>query len=217
MSRNTAKARKQPTKPSKPADRRVQQTRNALGDALIVLMQEKPFAKITVQHVLDRAGVSRSTFYTHYSDKDDLFLSDVEQFLDFMAFSLSRHGDKSNRVAPVAELFAHVAEMREFHGVLIAAGKMHDFLDLAQGYFARGIEQRLGELPGADAMSEARRRAMAQMFSGGLVSLMSWWINHDMPGSPSEMDGVFHHMVQASAGIPERAIPAAKRFVVRKR
>jgi len=176
-------------------------------------MHERPFAEITVQQVLDRAGVSRSTFYSHYSDKDDLFLSDVEELLDFMAFSLSRHGDKSNRVAPVAELFAHVAEMRQFHTVLVAAQKMHDFLDLAQGYFARGIEQRLGELPGAESLDVPRRRTLAQMFAGALMSLMSWWINHEMPGTPAEMDETFHRMVWASAGVQPQPITGVRRVI----
>jgi AcrR family transcriptional regulator len=52
----------------KKTDARVRRTRDALGDALIALMQEKPFDTITVQDVLDRAHVSRSTFYSHYSD-----------------------------------------------------------------------------------------------------------------------------------------------------
>src|SRR5260370_18916551 len=39
----------------KKVDARVQRTRDALGDALIALMQEKPFNLITVQEVLDRA------------------------------------------------------------------------------------------------------------------------------------------------------------------
>jgi AcrR family transcriptional regulator len=135
MSRNAVKVS---PKTVKKTDCRVRRTRDALGDALVALMHEKPFAEITVQHVLDRAGVSRSTFYTHYRDKDDLFLSDVEDFLELMAFHLSRQGDRSNRVAPVRELFTHVAEWREFHGVLVKAGKIRDFLELGQGYFARG-------------------------------------------------------------------------------
>lgn len=39
-------------------------TRDLLGDALVDLMHEKPFAAITVQQVIDRADVGRSTFYT---------------------------------------------------------------------------------------------------------------------------------------------------------
>ncbi len=54
-------------------DRRIRRTRDTLGDALVQLIQEKPFDEITVQDVLDRACVGRTTFYTHYRDKDDLF------------------------------------------------------------------------------------------------------------------------------------------------
>ena len=43
-------------------DARVRRTRDALGDALVALMHEKPFDSITVQDVLDRANVGRSTF-----------------------------------------------------------------------------------------------------------------------------------------------------------
>ncbi len=76
--------------PKKKTDARVRRTRDALGDALIALMQEKPFDTITVQDVLDRAHVSRSTFYTHYSDKDDLLMSDAEEFFEALSMALSR-------------------------------------------------------------------------------------------------------------------------------
>ena len=58
-------------------DARARRSRDALGDALIALMQEKPFDDITVQEVLDQAGVSRSTFYHHFRDKEDLFARDA--------------------------------------------------------------------------------------------------------------------------------------------
>jgi len=91
-------------------DRRVRRTRDVLGDALIALIQEKEFESISVQEVLDRAGVGRSTFYAHYRDKNDLLLSDVEDFLQFMSTLLVRTGAGPRRVAPVRELFAHVAD-----------------------------------------------------------------------------------------------------------
>ena len=94
----------------KKEDRRVRRTRDKLGDALVELLVQKSFDEITVQDVLDRAGVSRSTFYSHFSDKNDLFFSDADEFLEGMATALSRFGDKSERVAPVQELFAHIAK-----------------------------------------------------------------------------------------------------------
>lgn len=183
-------------------DRRVLRTRDALGDALVQLMHEKPFETITVQHVLDRAGIGRSTFYTHYRDKEDLFMSDVEEFWDGMATLVSRRGETSARVAPVTELFGHVAEVREFYNALVASGKVHDVLELGRGHFARAIEQRLIELPRARGIAAERRPALAHAIAGALMSLMSWWIDRGMLSSPEQMDDVFHQMVWSGVNAP---------------
>src|SRR6266566_58483 len=53
-------------------DRRVQRTQDVLHQALISLMVEKGYEVITVQDIIDRANVGRSTFYTHYVGKQDL-------------------------------------------------------------------------------------------------------------------------------------------------
>src|SRR3984893_16376332 len=126
-------------------DRRIQSTRNRLGNALIALIEEKPIDEVTVREVLHRAGVGRSTFYVHYRDKDDLFLSELEQGLEMWTTTLSRQQEISNRVAPVAEFFAHVASAKRLYRALVNSGRIEAFFELAQGYFARGIEQRIKE------------------------------------------------------------------------
>ena len=63
-----------------------------------------------------------------------------------MASLLSRRGERSNRVTPVREFFAHVVEWKEFHNALVASAKVRDVTELGQGYFARAIEQRLAEV-----------------------------------------------------------------------
>lgn len=176
-------------------DRRVQRTQHVLGDALVELMHRKPFNEITVQEVLDLAQVGRSTFYLHYRDKDDLFLSDAEQFFEGMANLLTRRGEVSKRVAPVREFFTHLAEASEFYTSLIAAGKVQDVMELAQGYFARAIEQRLTELAPQPARASAYRTALSHALAGAMLSLLKWWIDHDKPNSPTEMDDIFHQMV----------------------
>jgi len=179
-------------------DRRVMRTRDRLGDALVGLMQEKPFDAITVQEVLDRAGVSRSAFYVHYRDKEDLFLSDVDEFLEAMALRLSHGGEESERVAPVRELFAHVATAQRLYQALIEADRIHDFLELAQGHFARGIERRLAELPRAQGVAPALRAPLAHALAGALLSLMKWWIDQRMQTPPEQMDEMYHRMVWAT-------------------
>ncbi len=176
-------------------DRRTLRTRDALGDALVELMHDRPFKSITVQDVLDRAGVGRSTFYTHYRDKDDLFISDVEEFWEMMSSVLDRSGESSMRVAPVRELLSHIADVKVFRDALVAAGKMHDVMELGQGQFARAIEKRLVKLTSGQGTVPAQLTATAHALAGALFSSMLWWIDHGMPASPEEMDEAFHRLV----------------------
>jgi len=191
-------------RPKQKTDRRILRSRDRLGDALIELIQEKPFDSVTVQDVLDRAGVVRSTFYAHYRDKDDLFFSDADEFLEAIANVLTRSQDKSDRVAPVREFFAHVAEGRRLYDALVESGRIHNFFELARGHFARGIEGRLAELPRSGALAPATRPLVAHALAGSLLSLLTWWIDHGMTTPPAEMDALYHDMVwsgvSASAG-----------------
>ena len=179
----------------KKIDVRVRRTRDALGDALVDLMQEKPFDSITVQDVLDRAQVGRSTFYSHYSDKNDLLMSDADEFFEGIAMALSVHGDTSDRVFPVKEFFMHIRDAKQFVDALKNSGKMHENLELAQGHFARGIERRFNELPRAARIPESERAIRAFANAGALISLLNWWIDRGMKETPEEIDTLFHQMV----------------------
>jgi AcrR family transcriptional regulator len=193
-------------KPARSLDRRVQRTRDLLGDAIVALMLEKPWPEIKVQHVLDRAGVSRSTFYAHYRDKDDLFLSDVEDFFESMASFLSRAKERSHRVVPVREFCEHLIDVRDFISALHNAGKLHDVWELGRGHFARAIQRRLTELSsnGAGQSSSAR----SHMLAGALISLLQWWMDRGMKESPLELDHMFHEIV--SPGSARAPLPTYK-------
>ena len=179
----------------KKTDARVRRTRDALGDALIALMQEKPFDTITVQDVLDRAHVSRSTFYAHYSDKDDLLMSDSEEFFEALSMALSAHGDKSDRVFPVKEFFTHLADVQPFFKALVKSGRFQENMELARGHFARGIERRLSELPRARSIPAGELPAIAFTHAGALLSLLTWWLDRGMREPPEQMDELFHRML----------------------
>jgi len=174
-------------------DRRIRRTRDQLGGAIMALVQEKDFDTITAQDVLDRAQVGRSTFYTHFRDRDDLFLSEVDEFYQYLATALA--GKPSDRVLPVREMFEHMSQVREFVQALMASGRMQDVIGLAQEHFARGIAVRLAELPRARGISAPQRGPMAHALAGALLSIQSWWIDHGMAESPAEIDELYHRLV----------------------
>lgn len=191
--------RKQNGKRRKP-DERARRTRDRLGFALLALIQEKSFDEVTVQQVLQRAKVGRSTFYLHYRDKNDLLLSQLEKFLEIMSTALSARKEKSHRVVPVTEMFAHIAEQMQLYRALKRADRLNDFYEFAQIYFARGIAQRLAESGRLSNCPKYEMEVRATALAGSLLSLLRWWLDQSDKQPPRAMDEMFHRMVWKGAG-----------------
>jgi len=198
--KTTKKSAKKSAKSQPKTDRRILRTRDALGDALVALMHEKNFDQITVQQVLDRAGVGRATFYAHYRDKEDLFMSDVEEFFTLASSVLKRHNVNTKRLVPIKELFSHLRDVREFYMSLVASGKANDVRELGRGIFARSIDDRL-QANGVQ-LDAVQRSAQAHALAGSMFSLLDWWIDKGMKSDPQELDDLFHRM--AWKGLEQR-------------
>jgi len=188
------------TQRARKPDARTHRTHQRLGMALLQLICKKPIEEVTVQQVLDRAEVGRSTFYQHFRDKNDLLLSQLEVFLQMTSTTLSARKEASDRVAPVTEMFAHIAEQKKLYRALADSGRLPDFFDLAQDYFTRGIEQRLRESKRVGKMSATELRARSVALAGSLWSLFRWWMGRGAKESPAEMDELFHRMAWKGIG-----------------
>jgi len=181
-------------------DSRVARTRDRLGDAIIELIQEKPFDSITVQDVLDRAGVGRSTFYAHYKDKDDVLITEVDEFFADVSTQIADSGEPSDRLVPAREFLHHLAGAAPLIDAFEASGRINDIWELAQAHFARGIEARLAALPRAQGLEPAERTVRATALAGSFIALIRWWLDHDRPHTPEEMDAMYHRMAWSGAG-----------------
>jgi AcrR family transcriptional regulator len=89
-------------------DRRSLRTRRLLGEALIALLLEKRYEDITVQDILERANIGRSTFYEHYWDKEDLLTSEIERVIDVLDQRLATPSQHAADLIPSLALFQHV-------------------------------------------------------------------------------------------------------------
>lgn len=194
MSKKKSSAHQRERKTLRKKDSRIRRTHQRLGMALIELIVDNPMDSITVQEILDRACVGRSTFYLHFSDKNDLLLSQLEMFLETMSTTLTVKKEASLRLAPVTEMFEHVGGQNKIYRALAESGRLHDFFDLAQGYFARGIEQRLIETKHEASASPTERAVLAIGLAGCLLSLFRWWIETRSKIPANKMDELFHRV-----------------------
>jgi AcrR family transcriptional regulator len=181
--------------PAQREDRRVQRTKRALGKALVELMVAEEFDAITVQQVIDKAQVGRTTFYSHFRSTDDLLLSDAERFFGVLEEYFERPGVAGRRVAPVAELLQHMRDWRDFQRAVDRSGRRDVLFDLMAGHLARMIARHIAVLvPNPVALSVPLPVA-SRMFAGALVELVRWSLDREQTHSPAWVDARYHEVV----------------------
>lgn len=161
------------------ADRRVQKTRKLLSDALVSLILEKGYDEVSIQDIIDRANVGRSTFYSHYENKEQLLLFGHEHLRALFVRDAGRPLD-------FLPLYRHLSEMHELVHKLLSAEKSERVLtrsleDILQGSICRLYAPRLAPEEGTLFMLRCEAAAAA------LVRLMTSWIRKGMPCSPERM------------------------------
>ena len=169
----------------------MRRTRHALSTALIELVLHKRYDTITIQDLLDRAGVGRSTFYAHYKGKDDLLFRSFEGLLEMLDRALDRDDPERCRVAPVRELFHHVGGFRNFHRRLAQARRLDLLYGVGVDHVSQSIARRLSmrlSFPGTAVVLPV----VAQGLAGTLFAMLRWWVDHDAPCSPERMDELYH-------------------------
>jgi len=172
-------------------DRRSRRTRQLLGNALVDLMMEKHFEMITVQDILDRADVGRSTFYAHYPDKESLLMSQIEQVIH----ELEQYTDAHRGLLPSLELFRHVKEQRRLMQAFVWGRGAEIITRDFQGQVSKIIEQNLRSMTGDAIAFSIPLPVVANFVAGTFLMLLRWWFDEDMQHTPEQMDEMFQKLV----------------------
>ena len=161
------------------------------------LLQEKRYEDITVQDIIDRADVGRSTFYAHFQDKEDLMTSGLMylmQVLSKMVATSSTMGEQ--RMLPAQELFEHVQENQGlFMGIVHGRG-LELFFEKGQEFWLQKLSMDFQESLPKGQQPVVPIPVLAQFVTGTFVTLLRWWLDNKMPYTPKEMDDMFLRLVQ---------------------
>jgi AcrR family transcriptional regulator len=97
--------------------------RGRLLDAIAQVVAEKGYGPATVADVIERAGVSRKTFYEHFRDKEACFLAAYDAGVEVLLATMREAADTRGRVRAYLEtLAAEPAFARTFLIEVAAAG-----------------------------------------------------------------------------------------------
>lgn len=152
-------------------DRRVRHSRQQLHEALVALILEHGWDRVTVQAVCGRAGVGRSTFYVHFADKEDLLVGGLEHVRD----DLRRHRRAMKKPPPfafVTGLIAHADGSRRLFRAVI--GKRAGVA--VQRRFREVVGELMTEELRGQGTSEKLLGVTSRFLTGALVELLFAWV-----------------------------------------
>lgn len=177
-------------------DRRVERTHALLRDALTSLVHERSFDAISVQEILDRANIGRSTFYTHFAGKDELLASGLQGMLRSIRSSAPSSAKRHEKIVWFSlPLFEHI------HG---KQGAGEGSIDArARAILHEHLLKALAELIAEDVQREFQGRGkgtlspalLAQYVASTFIVVLNWWMESRSRLSPREADALFQALV----------------------
>ncbi len=180
-------------------DRRVRRTRELLRGALLSLIQEQGYDRITVQDILDRADVGRSTFYAHYRDKDDLFRAGFEDIRAALAAERDAAeqgtGRKAEFLQPMLAVFQHVGAHRQFWESMSRKGGAELVTRILRESVSDLVREHFrSQFPDAKE-NQTQLDAAIQFVTGACMGLLTWWLDNDhVPYSAEEIHSIFRRL-----------------------
>jgi AcrR family transcriptional regulator len=175
-------------------DRRVARTRNLLQQALFKLTVEKGYSAVTVEDICREANVGRSTFYTHYPDKDRLRKAVIDEHIKTSQERGSeRHSQRSaGGFSFSAPAFEHAHATRQIHRALVGE-KKHDVPEEIRDWISDQVRNELASMQVGD--EDGARLTIATCFIvGAFFEVMHWWLAEDKNISPEEIDQIFRQL-----------------------
>jgi AcrR family transcriptional regulator len=176
-------------------DRRIARSRRALKEALTDLILERGYEEVTVQDVIDRADVGRSTFYAHFLDKDDLLMAILAD-LEMPAPDHATWTPNDPAFGWTLELFRHFGSGRRLFKAV--AGSQSGALA------RRETTRRLEDLAGAELsrvgagrkLDALRLEIVVRFLVGTFIGFMDWWMREENEHLPAEqVDHAFRSLV----------------------
>lgn len=192
-------------------DKRVERTRELLQKALMDLIAERGYDSITIQDIVDRAHLGRTTFYLHYNNKDDLFMSCheavIREFHLGLLHPLTREELLSPQIpAQMTSAYRHLEEGRALLYPIFQGKDSQLILRQIRDRSAREIEMNLRSIF-AEAESSIPFEMLANYLVGAQIALMQWWLEKRRSHTAESLAQTFHRLrrvaICSALGLPD--------------
>ena len=175
---------------SQPDNRRIRKTKTAVLQAFGELMQEKRFESITIQNIIDRADIGRTTFYAHYETKDEL----LEQYIGCIFDLLTEQEEQETfQEIPLKKILEHI----KGHGGMVRGALNASGGDIlfrrAEDYWRKKLDACKTEARNTGNLPD---NILINHIVASAVGLIRWWLKNDMPYTPAEMERFWKELMR---------------------
>ncbi|MBI4943210.1 MAG: TetR/AcrR family transcriptional regulator [Actinobacteria bacterium] len=177
--------------PDVAADRRVRRTRAAIQRALLALMAEKGYEAVTATDIIERADIGRSTFYTHFTDKQHVLYDSLDDLGDFLRDQ--RRPGHDGVLGFGLALFEHVDEQRDLVRVLLGRRGGRVVQDRVAHLLAELVREDLAALDGP--APDVPLDLVVTGVVGTYLALLRTWADSGTTWTPAEMDDVARRLL----------------------
>ena len=179
-------------------DRRSQRTQQSLIDALIALLAVKRYDEISINDIIVRANVGRSTFYAHYQAKDDLLKSGFERALDILIQHISIGETDHGLQLDTTLFFRHAQGHYEIYRTLVWGTGFDVLTKDGHAALSAKFQESFNLLLSGKPEPSIPLAVVSYSMAGTLLILLKWWLDNKMPYSPEYMDEIFQQLGMSS-------------------
>jgi AcrR family transcriptional regulator len=172
-------------------DRRVARTRRLLKAALIEVIDEQAYEKITIRDITDRADIGYATFFRHYDGVDGLMLEIFTGIIEEIESLPETHGEDYFEQEGY-QLFEHVAKNRSlYRGILDS----HTFTRKLRDHIRTTVRKHIDSHAEEISSSEIPIDVAAQHMVSSLLGLIDWWLAEDIPYPIERMAMIYDRLI----------------------
>ena len=184
-------------------DRRQKRTRDAIFNAFALLLSERNYNQISVQEIIDKANIGRTTFYAHYETKESL-LEDLCTELFGHIIDTAKgipHGEYqfscgNSKDSVFLHLLRHLQE-NDYNIIQLLSSQNNEiFLQHFKSHLQNLIQIQFNEKI-LSQKSNLPENYLIHHISSSFVNTVSWWISNGMKEPPEVITDYFSKTIEA--------------------
>ena len=162
-------------------------SRQMIKKAFAEMLNEKDITKITVTDIVEKAGISRGTFYAHYMDVYDLYNAIETNMMETVQQALDAVGPKNIILDPsevITRAMAFLEEKKAYYKLFVTTSRSDSLINRISTYVGERLTAEVDETFTEEEKKEVKLFIYYSL--GAIEHNVKAWLDEKIPMSAAE-------------------------------